>query len=89
MSAEKVAASVETLIRARFHVASDDAWFSRKTNLWEQGYVDSIGVVEVISHIETTFDVEVPDEALFDPSFTSIDGIATVISALLSSTTRS
>jgi hypothetical protein len=37
-------------------------------------------VVELIGFIEATFDVVVPDEALFDPDFTSVDGIARIVS---------
>ena len=82
MTLDQVAASVETFIRTRSRVSADDGRFSRTSNLWEDGYVDSIGVVELIGHIETTFDVALPDEALFDPDFTSVDGIARIVSAL-------
>lgn len=79
---EQVAESVETFIRSRSRVNPNDTRFSRQVNLWESGYVDSIGVVELIGHIETTFDVTLPDEALFDPDFANVDGIARIVSAL-------
>lgn len=89
MTQEEVAARVEEFIRARFRVATEDRSFSRKSNLWEEGYLDSIGVVELISHIESTFDVGLPDEALFDPDFTNVEGIAKLVSALPHSMTAS
>lgn len=78
----EVAASVETFVRARARVGADDRRFSRRINLWEAGYLDSIGVVEMIGYIERTFDVSLPDEALFDPDFTSVDGIARIVCVL-------
>ncbi len=83
MTVDELAASVEAFLRARSRVSADDDHFSRQINLWEDGYVDSIGVVELIGYIETTFGVVLPDEALFDPDFTSVDGIAKIVSALL------
>jgi len=82
MTMEEVAASVESFIRARSRVSADDRRFSRKINLWEGGYVDSIGVVELIGYIENTFGVALPDEALFDPDFANVDGIARIVSRL-------
>ena len=82
MTMDEQAATLETFIRAQARVSPDDARFSRHCNLWEDGYVDSIGVVELIGFIEATFDVAVPDEALFDPDFTSVVGIARIVSGL-------
>jgi acyl carrier protein len=84
-SRPEVAASVEAFIRVRARVTADDPRFSGEINLWEAGYVDSIGVVELIGFIEATFEVVVPDEVLFDPDFTSVNGIARIIRALLES----
>jgi acyl carrier protein len=73
---EEIAVSIEEFIRARFDVKSTDAVFGRTVSLWEQGYVDSIGVVEVIDFLESTFAVTIPEETLFSPGFTHIDGMA-------------
>lgn len=79
---EAVAASVEAFVRTRSRVSVDDSRFSRDSNLWQDGYLDSIGVVELIGHIEAAFGVDVPDETLFDPDFTSVVGIAGIVSRL-------
>ncbi|HVS18813.1 MAG TPA: phosphopantetheine-binding protein [Planctomycetota bacterium] len=79
---ERIAASIEAFVRVRSRVSVDDSRFARDSNLWQDGYLDSIGVVELISHIESTFGVAVPDETLFDPGFTSVDGIADIVSRL-------
>jgi len=82
MNAPQVAASLESFLRRRFRIRDDDANFTRSTGLWEEGYVDSIGVVELIAHLESTWGVAIPDEALLDPAFRSIDGIARIVSGL-------
>jgi len=69
------AARIETFLRARFRISPDDAGFTRQVNLWEEGYVDSVGVVEVIEFLERTFGVRIPDDALFSPDFTCVDGM--------------
>lgn len=79
---DAVARNIESFLRKRFRIADDDAGFSRKSSLWEEGYVDSIGVVELIAHIESTFAVALPDEALFDPAFKTVDGIASIVCGL-------
>lgn len=74
--AEKIVAD---FIRVRFRVRPEDDHFSHDVNLWEEGYVDSAGVVEMIAFLETTFNITLPEEVLFDPDFTYIRGIARLV----------
>ena len=80
---ELIARDLESFVRDRFEIESDDDFFSTKLNLWEEGYVDSAGVVELIAHLEDTYSIEIPKAMLFDPKFTSVDGIAESVSMLL------
>lgn len=79
---ERIAADLEAFIRERFQIPPDDTLFGRDVDLWEEGYVDSAGVVEVVDHLESTWQLKVPEEALFDPRFTKIDGMAEVLEPL-------
>ena len=79
---ERIAADLEAFIRERFEVPPDDPLFGRDVDLWEEGYVDSAGVVEVVDHLESTWQLKVPEEALFDPRFTRISGMAEVLEPL-------
>ncbi|MEC7519651.1 MAG: hypothetical protein VYE22_07295 [Myxococcota bacterium] len=79
---ERIARDLEAFIRERFDVPASDDLFSRTVDLWEEGYVDSAGVVEVVDHLEQTWSLKVPEEALFDPRFTKIDGMAEVLEPL-------
>jgi acyl carrier protein len=78
---EDIEAVVEQFIRTRFRVRNDDDHFGRDVNLWEEGYADSAGVVEMIAFLEKTFGITLPEEVLFDPDFTYIRGIARLIAA--------
>ena len=83
MTVDELAADVERFIRSHARVSPDDTRFARNSNLWQDGYLDSIGIVELIGFIEDTCGVLLPDEALFDPDFTSVDGIARIVSGLV------
>jgi acyl carrier protein len=74
---------LEAFVREVGQVDPDDPDFTRETDLWDMGYLDSNGVVELIVFIESEFGVEVPEEALFDPDFTRLSGIARVIDDLV------
>ena len=74
-----IADNVEAFIRRRFDISASDIYFSRQINLWDEGYVDSLGMTELIVFLESTFAIEVPDTVLFSPQFTSIEGIASLV----------
>jgi acyl carrier protein len=82
ISVNAVADEIEAFVREHFQVPASDARFGRRLNLWEEGYVDSVGVVEMIEFLEQRFVVRIPEEVLFSPGFTSIDGIAASVVAL-------
>lgn len=81
-SAESAAEEIEVFIRDHFHIPLGDAAFSRRVNLWEEGYVDSLGVVEVIEFLEHRFAIKLPQEVIFSPDFTSIDNMARCVIGL-------
>jgi len=81
--ADAVAAALEAFVRERFLVPDDDPLFSRRVDLWDEGYVDSPGVVEVLAFLEERFGMPVPEEALFRPEFTTIEGMAQVFAEVL------
>ena len=70
---------IEQFIRRRFTVSPDDAHFDRHVHLWDEGYVDSMGVIELIHYLEQTFDVALAPSVLFSDDFTTIEGMAGVV----------
>ncbi len=79
---EAYSAALEAFIREKFQVGDNDPYFDHNVSLWEEGYVDSSGVVEVIAFIEDTFDVAITDEILFSPDFATIAGMSKLIMEL-------
>ena len=82
---EAIASDLEAFLRQSFLIPEDDRHFTRSVNLWEEGYVDSAGVVETIVHLERRWNVRLPEELIFDPRFTHVDGIARIVEAHLGS----
>jgi acyl carrier protein len=76
---QDVAAAVEEFARREFSIKPSDRRFDRKVDLFEDGYVDSIGVIELIQFLERTFAIEIPEADLFSPEFSTIEGIARIV----------
>jgi acyl carrier protein len=79
MTQSDVADRIERYIRTQFRVAASDTRFSRSLHLFEGGYVDSVGVVELLTFLSDEFAVNLPDDVLMSDEFSTIDGIAAII----------
>ena len=82
-STEAVADHLEWFVRDTGHIAPDDRDFTRDTDLFRLGYLDSLGVEALIAHIEDTYRLELTDEELSDPAFHTVRGIAGIVAAAL------
>lgn len=83
LSQQDIAERLEQFVRRTGEVAADDADFTRSVHVFEAGFLDSLGVVRLIDHLETTYALEFTDEELFDSRFTTIDGISSIVAARL------
>lgn len=83
--ASAIADQVEEFVRTVGQVAPDDPQFSQDIELFDAGYLDSLGVVRLILFIESTFTVALDDGILLDKRFTTIAGIAELLSQQLAS----
>ena len=83
MDVAEIADRLEHFLRESFAIAEDDPGFNRSVDLFDSGYVDSVGLVETLAFITSSFGVNVPDEALLSDAFATIDGMAHVIEANL------
>ena len=86
MTEQDVAAAVEEFARREFSIKDSDQRFDRTVDLFEDGYVDSIGVIELIQFLEKTFAIDIPEEDLFSPEFSTINGIASIVARNRSAT---
>ena len=75
----EIATGIETFIRQNFRILETDPDFSRDAHLFESGYVDSAGSVELIMYVGAAFGVELDDEHVFSEQFTTINGIAGIV----------
>jgi D-alanine--poly(phosphoribitol) ligase subunit 2 len=77
-----IASHIETFVRTQFEVDPGDDGFDRTIDLFELGYVDSVGFAELLAFIAEEFGVEVPEADLLSEDFLSIDGMARIVSRL-------
>jgi acyl carrier protein len=82
MTAAEIESRIEAFIRTAFAVSPGDPGFGRSADLFEGGYVDSVGVVELLAFMEAEFGVEVPEDDLLSDDFSRIDGIARIVERL-------
>lgn len=76
---DNIAQALEGFIRSQFRILASDRNFHRDAQLYDSGFVDSVGVVELIAFLESTFDVELQEEDVFSDAFTTINGISGVV----------
>ena len=59
MQTAEIASGIRTYICDRFNVPADDSDFTNDVHLFEYGYVDSFGAVDLTLFVETTFEVKI------------------------------
>jgi acyl carrier protein len=74
---------IERFVREQFSVSDGDPHFDRTVDLFESGYVDSVGIVELLAFVGEEFGVVIPENLLLSDDFSSVDGIARIVSQLL------
>jgi acyl carrier protein len=80
MDNHRIERRVEEFIRSNFSISPTDPGFGEEVDLYEGGYIDSVGVVELLEFLSNEFGVEIPDDDLLSDEFASIGGIARIVS---------
>jgi len=70
---------VRQFIVDNFLFGEDAASLDGRTSFLEQGIIDSTGVLELVSFVETTYGVTVADEELIPDHLDSIDSLTAFI----------
>ena len=73
---------VRQFIISNFYVARPDQ-LANSTSLMDTGIMDSTGVLELMSFLETTFAIKVADQELLPENFDSVDRITTYLTGKL------
>jgi len=71
-----IATTVEAEIRRMANVAATDSEFTRDVHIFDYGYVDSFGAVDLVSFCEKTFGISVPDADLANIPMNTVNEIA-------------
>jgi acyl carrier protein len=66
-----------------FLVDEDEEAFGNEDSFLESGLIDSTGMLEVITYVEETFEVEVADEEMTPENLDSVDNISRLVAAKL------
>jgi D-alanine--poly(phosphoribitol) ligase subunit 2 len=86
LTPQAIADRIEAYVRSQFEVDPRDDSFDRTVDLFELGYVDSVGFAELLAFLSEEFGVEVPEDDLLSDEFLRIDGIAMIVSRLTADT---
>jgi D-alanine--poly(phosphoribitol) ligase subunit 2 len=64
MEVQKVMQEVQNFIRERFKVPENDPDFNEDVHLFDYGYIDSFGAVNLIAFVEEKFSIEITESDL-------------------------
>ena len=77
-----IASRIEAFVRSQFEVDPTDDGFDQTVDLFELGYVDSVGFAELLAFFVEEFGVDVPEDDLMSEDFMNIHGMARIVSRL-------
>jgi acyl carrier protein len=70
-----LAGEVRSFVVSNFLLGKADA-FSNDASFLEQGIIDSTGILELVSHLEETYGIEITEDELNPDNLDSVDRIA-------------
>lgn len=79
----EIADEIRSFVVAAGCVHEDETGFSHSVDLFDAGYLDSLGVVRLIAFIEERYAIELGIDELTDERFTTIDGMAEILAGKL------
>lgn len=79
MTMEEIIAALDAFVREHFEIEADDEDYSTDVNLFDFGYVDSMGATEIILFAEERFGVHVTQKDVTLYPMNSVREIAAVI----------
>jgi acyl carrier protein len=80
MDIDEIKRNLREYIVQRFAVPSDDAEFTEDVHLFDYGYVDSFGAVELVEFVQDQFGVAVSQSDLMVYPMNTINDIANFVS---------
>jgi acyl carrier protein len=78
---EAIASRIESFVREIGQIGADEDQFARDSNLYEEGWLDSMGSMRLLDFLESVFEITLSDDDLMSPQFTTINGMSEIIRA--------
>ena len=79
LETDQVVEELRTFIKTNFKVPDSDRDFNDEVHLFDYGYIDSFGALELTSFLEEAFSVKVTDSDLIAFPLNSIHEISTFV----------
>lgn len=83
-----IQSNLEQFVREVGGIPPTDHTFSPQSELFDSGYLDSLGIVALTTYVEEQFGIALTEEQLFDPRFITIAGIAQIVASSTPSNRR-
>lgn len=79
MQTDQIKSQLNEFIRKRFNVPSNDPEFNDEVHLFDYGYIDSFGAVDLTTFVETQFGIKVSPSDLVAFPLNTINEIASFV----------
>ena len=79
MSMEEILQALDAFVREHFEIEPDDEDYSEDVNLFEFGYVDSMGATEIILFAEERFGIHITQKDITLYPMNTVREIAAVV----------
>jgi acyl carrier protein len=77
--AMSVQQEIKQFILSNYLFSTDESVLDVTASLMQNGVVDSTGILELIMHVETTYNIKVLDEEMIPANLDSVQAIAAFI----------
>jgi acyl carrier protein len=80
-----IAADVRSFVVANYLLGRESG-FSNDASFMDEGIIDSTGILELVSHLEASYGITIPEDELIPDNLDSVNRIAAYLSKKLNRT---
>ena len=75
----KINEALQQFIQDQIVKGQKNVDLQKSTNLIEEGIIDSLGIMKLLTFIEETYNIQISDEELLPENFESLEAICTMV----------